>query len=204
MKKIVMIASLLTTLVFANGNSKTKAEYVEPAISLDLNKNKSIFNKDKLYVGFGFGITNIKTKEYGTDTIGDLILTSGYNFNKYFGMQIRFATGVGDGDDLIHNYSYGLYLKPMYPIDNSVTLYGLLGYSQTKLTNEKQKTQYGISNNKTIQDDFSYGVGVDYKLNKKWSVSTELVRYIDKSYNNQAGKYKIQTDAFNLMTNYKF
>jgi OOP family OmpA-OmpF porin len=131
-------------------------------------------------------------------------LRAGYDFNKYMGIEVRTTYGISDGDQLAHDYTYGLYLKPQYPINEKINLYGLLGYATTKISFDNEVAFNGITNDYTKQSDISFGVGLDYHVSDHWSVFADVVRYIDKETTKPEGKYASKVDAFSVGLSYNF
>jgi opacity protein-like surface antigen len=123
---------------------------------------------------------------------------------KYLGVEARGTYGISDGDQLGHDYSMGLYLKPQYPINDTFTIYGLAGYAQSKISFENEVAFNGISNDTTTQSDFSFGAGVDYGFSENWSVFIDAIRYIDKETTKPEGKYASKVDSFTLGVTYDF
>ena len=158
----------------------------------------------KIYLGLGVGIDRVNSFLYGTDTAYSTVLRVGYDFSKYLGIETRGTYGISDGDQLGHDYSYGLYIKPQYPINKKIKLYGLLGYAQTKISFDNEAAFNGITNNYTNQSDFSYGAGLDYNINDDWSVFIDMVRYIDKEISRPEGKYASRVDSFTMGIVYNF
>jgi len=64
--------------------------------------------------------------------------------------------------------------------------------------------QFGFRNNYTTQNDFSFGVGVDYKLNEKWSLFVDVMRLIDKETTRPEGKYASRVNALTFGVVYHF
>jgi opacity protein-like surface antigen len=156
------------------------------------------------YIGLGIGLAQINSELYEEDSIVDATLKVGYNLHKYLAVEARGSMGLSDGDKLGHDYSYGLYLKPKYPIYETFSVYGLLGYAKSKISFENEVAFNGITNDYTEQDGFSFGAGAEYSLNNHWSLSLEAVRYIDESNTKPEGTYAIKVDTANIGVNYYF
>ncbi len=156
------------------------------------------------YIGGGIGIDSISSYLYGPDTAYSAVVKLGYNFMKYLGVEARGTYGISESDQLGHDYSMGLYLKPQYPINDTVTVYGLAGYAQSKISFENEVAFNGISNDTTTQSDFSFGAGLDYDFSDNWSVFIDAVRYIDKETTKPEGKYASKVDSFTLGVTYDF
>ncbi|WP_286272650.1 porin family protein [Thalassotalea hakodatensis] len=116
---------------------------------------------------------------------------AGYQYNEYFALETRFAAGTSG-----YSGSYGgtkpegsykedidtqasLLIKASYPLFDSFKVYGLAGYSNTKLEINGLGQDKGSVG--TITDDlpfkrsesesgFSYGFGLDYQINAQLKV----------------------------------
>jgi opacity protein-like surface antigen len=201
MQKITTVlcgAILLSTSVYAGGKVEAVTEVVPYA------EIGSKQDTKKLYAGLGVSVGKAKSYAYGKDTVVDVTAKIGYNFSKYVGVEFRGSKGVSDGDQLGHDYSYGLYLKPQYPISKELSIYALAGYAQTKISFDNEVAFNGISNNYTTQNDFSFGAGLDYHLNTDWSLFFDAVRLVDKSVKKVEGEYAINVDALTFGLVYHF
>ncbi len=91
---------------------------------------------------------------YDTTNFGGL-LRVGYNFNPYFGIEVRFLRSQLNGNYAITTH-YGLYARPQYPVSDSVNVYGLIGYGRTKIDCKR--------NNDPLYEGFgwSFGGGAEY------------------------------------------
>lgn len=188
MKKTVITACvsalLLSTSLYAGGDMKRVNAAVEPYVEVPVVKSEKYF-----YAGLGASVAQVESYFYGKDTVKAVTARAGYNFSKYMGVEFRGSKGVSDGCQLGWDYSYGLYLKPQYPVNEDLTLYALLGYAQTKISFDNEVAFNGISNNYTTQNDFSFGAGAEYKLNESWSLYLDVMRMIDKETTRPEGKY---------------
>lgn len=122
-------------------------------------------------------------EDWGTFKTSDnaVMLQAGYAFNNYFALEGRYWTGSADVDfswEQDGTYSeaadfsaYGIYLKPMLPITEEFTVYGLLGYGNVK---SKFDTYFGGA---TMIDEsgFQYGAGVSYAVTENISLFVDYV-----------------------------
>jgi opacity protein-like surface antigen len=120
-------------------------------------------------------------------------LLAGYKFNQYFSLEARLAKGTSGysetfvyleqiAPETYHNVDldsqFSLLVKASYPIYQSFSLYGIAGYTESRI----KITGLGINNdyfNKfesvpyghTRKDSgFSYGVGLNYQLTEEVNV----------------------------------
>ena len=154
--------------------------------------------KGAFYVGVGVNAEQSNTQRFGKDKTVGGTLKMGYDLSKYFGVELRGSKSFTKEDQLTHDYSVGAYLKPQYPVTNALTLYGLAGYGQSRVTYENEVAEQGIANNRTTQNDFSYGAGIDYMIDNSWSAFLDATRLIDKETTKLEGKYAIKVDNVTL------
>ena len=113
------------------------------------------------YVGVGYGFANYDTECYEDYTYGFLVRV-GYDFNPYVGAEFRalktfWGEGINGGERVQH---YDISLKPMYPVTDTLTLYGLFGYGWNGTINTG-----GNGNLPEIEgNSFTWGVGIEYDL----------------------------------------
>ena len=89
---------------------------------------------------------------------------AGYSFNEYVAVEGRYWYGLEEeavvNGSLSRDTSidiWGIYVKPMYPVMESMNVYALLGYASTT---------YDVSANSLDDvDGFSWGAGLEYALN---------------------------------------
>jgi opacity protein-like surface antigen len=136
------------------------------------------------YAGLAYGYTSVEDDYYeyfptaGLSVQTDidynaLLFQGGYQYNPYIAFEFRYWMSFGDGDySISSNYpplyptpagsyadfdAWGLYLKPMYPISNELSVYALLGLSGVSVTGEPGWDLLD-------DNDFSWGVGASYAI----------------------------------------
>lgn len=201
MKKVSILCGtllLLTQIVFAGGKSTVlapKEAPVAPIVKSEVNP---------LYVGGGATFISINSYLYGKDSIAGLHAMIGYNIAEYLAVEYRGVKGLSTGDQLSHDFSYGLYVKPQYMLNDTWGIYALAGYGQSKITFDNEKAFNGVTQNRTKQSGFGYGAGLSYTLDEKWSLYLDAMRYIDKSTTKEDGKYAIKVDGLSFGVLYHF
>lgn len=80
------------------------------------------------------------------------------------------------------NSMFGLYGKGMLPLNENVTVYGLLGLTWAEGT--ASSGGYSFSSDDT---DLSFGVGFDFEVAKKIHIELEYMKYLSKSDFDLAG-----------------
>lgn len=138
-----------------------------------------VIDDSAFYVGLGYsyissnrtatlntpGEPNHGNKVKNMDSNGhNILLQAGYQFNQYIALEGRYTFSVSDLT-LVNNLDNGseknadidvsniaLYLKPMYPIGD-FSLYGLLGYGETKRNHTMRSFQWGLGAQYAIRDN---------------------------------------------------
>ncbi len=124
------------------------------------------------------------------------IVRAGWEYNQYIGIELR-ALQANIDSDWGETSHYGIYLRPMMPINEQMDIYALLGYGHTEI-----KTDCLFINEKYKHDGFSYGIGLEYDLSDSESDREE--GDYDRPYDGQADQEKgwgLWIDYQNLMTN---
>ncbi len=180
MKKNILLSSFLITLmsitVYAGGKGVVPA--VTPVTPV------SVVDPSPFYVGVGLIRGNYykdtDTCEYEDTTYGGLIRV-GHDFDQYFGVEARVLGTFWEADPLGGQklQHFGIFAKPMYPIDEDINIYALLGYGWTKTTTG------GNGNLPTIDENgLSLGIGLEYDLSSKEDDIVEDMEY-DRDFDGQ-------------------
>ncbi len=169
------------------------------------------------YVGLDGMGAQFETDSGKCNGLGALVAKLGYDFNDYFGIEGRAGYGVIDADHDAGGKSkikenYGLYLKPMLPLGESAHIFGLLGYAKAKVESTWDSTSTNGALAGTLNESSpSFGLGLNYDINDRWSVVAEGVRLlhkVDHVYDIKGGGTKsekdINLDTYGLGINYKF
>ncbi len=216
MKKIFssIIASIaVSTFVVAGGDIAPVEPVVEtPAI---------VSNPLQYYIGAGY--SNMNVDSTGDNSIQNAILLdatssmdadnylllAGIQFNEYLAIEGRYSNSLNDvkattfgrestlPDSEIE--SYGIYLKPMYPVADKMNIYALLGYANVKISD--------IGGDFMDDGGFSYGIGASYSITERLSVFADYVRLYDDTYSDGTDFYagaKVEVDSINIGVTYKF
>ncbi|WP_057831180.1 outer membrane beta-barrel protein [Colwellia sp. TT2012] len=146
----------------------------------------SVCAEDSWYFG---ALYNAQESSRDFNTAGVIV---GFQYNNYLALETRFSTGTsgyssfyGTPEDPWGNYSEdidtqaAILLKASYPIFDSFKLYGLAGYTKTKLeTNGLGQTNDSNGNitgnypfkHTESENGFSYGLGLNYEINAQFSI----------------------------------
>lgn len=202
MKKITLsIVSILTLngLAFAGGDIAP----VEPVVETPMVVEQSPF-----YLGVGIGTASVNdddtSEEFEATT---LMLQAGYIYNDYLALEGRYTFGLdtdyspGNTNSSSADYdgdfsSWGLYVKPMYPIGN-FSLYALLGYGGVMLDN--------LAGGDAYESGFQWGLGAGYALSDNYTVFVDYVSlYDDTGFDYRARLDDIDSDTWTFGVSYRF
>ncbi len=164
----IVAVMAMGTFAVAGGDTGKMVEEVEPAVVPIIVEDDSSF-----YIGAAYSYVDADVD--GTETGNAYTLLAGYNYNKYFAVEGRVTSTVGDMDleDDKSSFnrpdgeydrevsSYGLFLKPQLPLGDAFSVYALLGYgSVTARLTDESGFQWGIGAKYAVTD--SIGIFVDY------------------------------------------
>ena len=161
-----------------------------------------IFAQPNNYISIGFGKSKSNSYTIPKESDNEITIRYGYELFNFLGIEARGEFFASGGKRLEHIISYGIFLKPNIDLYSRINLYGLYGYTRNILS-KKSKTH--SDKDTTIQDDFSYGGGLEYGVNQNnLFLYADYIRYIDKSTTNDDGKYAIKIDTLSLGLTMKF
>ena len=202
MKKTTLsIVSILALngLAFAGGDIAP----VEPIVETPVVVEQSPF-----YLGIGIGTASVNdddtSEEFEATT---LMLQAGYQYNDYIALEGRYTFGLdmdyspGNTNSSSGDYdgdfsSWGLYVKPMYPIGN-FSLYALLGYGGVMLDD--------LAGGDAYESAFQWGLGASYAMSDNYSVFVDYVSlYDDTGFDYRARLDDIDSDTWTFGVSYRF
>lgn len=176
MKKFIS----LTCMVLASS-------YVSSACADDSWYLGALYSVQK--ISSGVDVQNLPSK-IDFEAVG---LLAGYKFNQYFSLEARLAKGTsGYSETFVYfdptvpetyrnedlDSQFSLLVKASYPIYQSFSLYGIAGYTESKIKitgvyvkkdyfNMFETVPYSHS---TKDSGFSYGVGLNYQLTEEVNI----------------------------------
>jgi uncharacterized protein YfiM (DUF2279 family) len=147
----------------------------------------SVCAEDGWYLGASYNAQDISSDDREFNTAG---IITGYQYNKYFALESRLSTGVsGHSTSLTFNQASdinykedidsqaSLFIKSSYPIDKSINLYVLVGYTTTKIKTNRSMIITDSNGAVLSPYDFkktysgaSYGFGLNYQLNEQFNL----------------------------------
>ncbi len=190
MKKIVLsaVATIaLGSFAVAGGDIAPVVPVVEPMEVGDF------------YVGLSYSCLDSK------QTDGDRVNVSinedfeaamfqaGYSFNEYVAVEGRYWYGLEESAIVNGALSsdtgidiWGIYVKPMYPVMESVNIYALLGYASTS---------YSVNNVASLDDvdGFSWGFGLEYTFDNNIKLFADYASI----YQDDASGFALNDDSIN-------
>ena len=200
MKKIFVSFVTMSALLTAGGDFE---EAQAPIVEIPVVDNSAF------YVGLGLGQAYLRDDQTAEKiTSMTVMLQGGYQYNEYIALEARASfgfnsdyepgnTGNVSGDFNENLSSWGIYLKPMYPVTEEFTIYGLLGYGGVELGN--------LENGDANEEGFHWGLGVSYDIMDAVSVYIDYVKLYDGvGFDYRAKLEDINADAWTLGVSYTF
>ncbi|HFQ60774.1 MAG TPA: porin family protein [Epsilonproteobacteria bacterium] len=163
-------------------------------------------DQSALYVGIGLSAVsnresglNFFDNKAGQDRTGDITLLAGYEFNPYIALEGRYMNSITQ-EDILERDSWGIYVKPQYPVTESINIYALLGYGGFNAD--------GINGANINVDDtgFQWGLGGSYDFTEHISLFADYVNIAnDVSVPSFiTAPADVSSDAVTVGVNYKF
>jgi opacity protein-like surface antigen len=199
-KSILSLVSILALsgLAYAGGDIAPVVE--EPVVVMEDNS--------AFYLGIGIGDAavndDVTSEEFSATTI---MLQAGYQYNEYVAVEGRYTFGLdtdynqGNTNGMIGGYdgdfsSWGLYVKPMYPIGD-FSVYALLGYGGVMLDD--------LAGGDAYESGFQWGLGAGYAFSEKISIFVDYVSlYDDTGFDYRAQLDDVDSDTWTVGMSYKF
>ena len=200
MKKIMLSLTLVSALVMAGGDFE---EVAEPVLEIPEIDNSAF------YLGLGLGQSQIRDAQTSEKiTSIEATLQGGYQYNEYIALEARASFGFNSdytpgnttntsGDYNENISSWGIYLKPMYPVTDAFNVYALLGYGGVELGN--------LESGDATESGFHWGLGASYEVMESVAVFVDYVRLYDGTgFDYRAQLEDITADAWTLGVSYTF
>lgn len=202
-RRSVLSALIMGGTIYAGGDIAP----VEPIV-----ETPAVVELSPFYVGVGVGQADVNNKtsleKWESNTF---VLQAGYRFNPYvavegrysFGFNMDYSRGITTGIDIVTGLpldndfsSWGLYVKPSYPIGD-LSLYALLGFGGVQLSN--------INGGDAYEDGFQWGLGVSYSVTEQISVFVDYVAlYDDTGFDYVGTAAKWDADTWTIGVSYRF
>jgi opacity protein-like surface antigen len=191
---------------------------VEPVIETPMVEESTPGN---FYLGLAYGMANVESTDsetFGsitaTTTVVDIdystvMLQAGYKFNPYIALEGRYWFGLENSYNFFNGAtavdasidSWGVYVKPQYPITESFDVYALLGYANSDITVNNGPVAY----NPDSVDGFSWGLGADYFFTDNVAVFVDYVNMYDDTVGlTPTGERTTSVETVNFGVTYQF
>jgi opacity protein-like surface antigen len=108
----------------------------------------------------------------------------GYQINNYLAVEGMLGFGVSDRNDTLIgipvkskiDHTYGIFVKPQFQINDSISIFARAGYARTKVSYEEP----GYSESKS-HGSFAYGAGATYSFTPQMYLNVDYMSYYDKN-----------------------
>ena len=138
------------------------------------------------------------------ENFDSFMLQAGYKFNPYVAVEGRYWFTSEDSWDNwgvdFSTDSWGIYVKPMYPVTNELDIYALLGYGDTDPKIGGEGPGYDT-------DGFQWGLGASYDFTDNVAVFVDYVNlYDDTDYRGAPTNADVDLtiDTWNFGVTYTF
>ena len=154
------------------------------------------------YLGLAYGLGNMDRDRSDpayshNEDFNSLMLQAGYKFNPYIAVEGRYWwTDEDSWDNWNEDFSadsWGIYVKPMYPVMNGIDIYALLGYGDTDPQIGGQGPDYDT-------DGFQWGLGISYDITDNIAVFVDYVNLYDDTNSGE----DLTIDTWNFGVTYTF
>lgn len=150
------------------------------------------------------------TDDPNYDTV---MLQAGYKFNPYIAVEGRYWFGLDEdivrdwGTETLNIDTWGIYVKPMYPVTEAFDIYGLLGYASSSADWSDAYDSWSGPD----MDGFSWGIGASYAFTDNLAVFVDYTDMYDDSdtivdalYPNYSEKLDSKITSWNFGVTYTF
>jgi len=166
MKKILIAAVAAMSMVFAGGDI-VEQQVVQPELT-------GFYGS----VGYAYIDGEATSLEYGdTAKVSNnaIDLRAGYNINEYIAVEARYAIGAedtvsinGNDEDVQADYdTWGIFIKPQYPVTTDISVYALLGYGN--VTGDLEGYE------ELDENGFQWGLGAKYGVTQNVELFVDYI-----------------------------
>ncbi len=200
-KRILFFAPMLALSGFSSADADSAP--VEEPLLASLTSEESAF-----YMGLGLGGSYVNNDDTNEEMSSfSAMIQAGWQYNQYIALEGRYSFGLnmdydpGNTGNSSSDYngdlsSWGVYVKPMYPIGD-FKVYALLGYGGVTLER--------LANGDAYESGFQWGLGAGYDFNEQLSVFVDYVSlYDDTGFDYRAKSDDVDAYTWALGVTYKF
>jgi opacity protein-like surface antigen len=122
---------------------------------------------------------------------------AGYEFNQYTAIEGRYSTYIVDSDG-VETDTWGIYLKPQYPVNEDFKVYALLGFGGVTID--------GVRGSSSIDEDdtsFQWGLGASYVVAEDIAIFLDYAKLME-DMDADTWRDDIDVDAITLGVTYNF
>jgi hypothetical protein len=147
------------------------------------------FADQGLYVGGA--LSQVEFKPDGGPTFNPTAIAAvlGKEFSPNLAGEVRLGAGLGADSNVEVNSYVGVYGKCILPVSKEVSVYGLLGFTSTKLN-------FTGGGGSASDSSLSYGLGADFAVSRVTSIGVEWASLV------RASGYDV--NALNVLAKFKF
>jgi len=204
MKKIglsFLAVMALSNVSFAGGDM---APVIEPAIIVPMTDD----SVSGFYAGLGASVASTREAdinffdvEEGQDRTGDITLVAGYDINEYVAIEGRYQFSVAE-ENILDKTSWGIFVKPQYPVTEDFKVYGLLGFGGLDVSGTN------LAGSSIAADDtgFQWGLGASYEVYENISIFIDYLNIATGMPTTAfvTSNVDIDSDAFTIGVIYHF
>ena len=154
---------------------------VEPVVVVPA-VEETVVDDSALYVGLGISAVSTRKSSFTfwedidspdktglLDRTGEVSLLVGYDFNRYIAIEGRYIFSFTH-EDILERSSWGVYVKPQYPVYEDIKVYALLGYGGIEAN--------GIDGSNIDVDEtgFQWGIGTSYNMTENISIFVDYLK----------------------------
>ncbi len=159
-------------------------------------ENTSTVMDGSVYAGLGISVdkmtldfTNGSESE---DKAVNITLLAGYNFSEYVAVEGRYMTSVAK-DDNFERDTWGIYVKPQYPVSEELKIYALLGYGS-----------FEVESIDADDSGFQWGLGVSYAVAENVSIFVDYTSIANDVDADALLGAEVSSDAITAGITYRF
>jgi len=197
----LLAVMVLSSTSYAGGDFE---KVVEPEIIIPAVDN----SVSGFYAGLGASVASTREAdmnffdiEDGQDRTGDVTLLAGYDINEYVAIEGRYQFSVAE-ENILDKTSWGIFVKPQYPVTEDFKVYGLLGYGGIDVSG----TNHIGSSIATDDTGFQWGLGASYEVYENISIFIDYLNIASGVPTTAfvASNVEIDSDAFTIGVIYHF
>jgi len=201
----LLVGTLLMIPAFTYGGGDVSPVFLSPVTcELDCKISAPTSPFFSFYVGGGYSYQSldIATEDIFSSRENSYMLNGGYKLSPFLSIEGRYWRNLSSLDDthsMIHSNTFAIYVKPSYPILESVEIYTLLGVSFSSISST------GIPHVVDDMNSFSWGIGGSYEVYSTVDVFVDYTQIIgNKPLPSKSDNIDFTFDSVNIGIKYQF